>query len=95
MITIYDWFGYELPPTERYRLIREAGFDGVLLWWSEFRNRGDYRSGPQIARNAGLVIENIRSAGGPFFPFPARIRFTFRAILYILSLSVAYLHFIL
>jgi len=34
MITIYDWFGYELPIKERYRLIKEAGFDGVLLWWS-------------------------------------------------------------
>ena len=31
MITIYDWFGYELPIKERYRLIREAGFDSVLL----------------------------------------------------------------
>ncbi|MGN7385233.1 hypothetical protein [Paenibacillus sp. SAFN-117] len=35
MITIYDWFGYELPIKERYQLIKEAGFDGVLLWWSE------------------------------------------------------------
>ncbi len=35
MITIYDWFGYELPKKERYRLIKESGFDGVLMWWSE------------------------------------------------------------
>ncbi len=32
MITIYNWFGYELTIKERYRLIKEAGFDGVLLW---------------------------------------------------------------
>lgn len=61
MITIYDWFGYELPINERYQLIKKAGFDGVLLWWSEGFNRNDYRNGPQIARNAGLFIENIHT----------------------------------
>ncbi|HBL85342.1 MAG: xylose isomerase [Clostridiales bacterium GWF2_38_85] len=61
MITIYDWFGYELPVKERYRLIKEAGFDGVLLWWSEYLDRNDYRSGPHIAREAGLFIENIHT----------------------------------
>lgn len=61
MITIYDWFGYEVSMKERYKLIKEAGFDGVLLWWSEHFGRGDYRSGPQLAREAGLVIENIHA----------------------------------
>jgi len=61
MITIYDWFGYELPIKERYRLIKEAGFDGVLLWWSEYLGRNDYRNGPKIVREAGLLIENIHT----------------------------------
>lgn len=61
MITIYDWFGYELPIKERYRLIKKAGFDGVLLWWSEYLDRNDYRSGPQIVREAGLSLENIHT----------------------------------
>lgn len=61
MITIYDWFGYDLPIKKRYQLIKEAGFDGVLLWWSEFLGRNDYRSGPQIVREAGLFIENIHT----------------------------------
>lgn len=61
MISIYDWFGYELPMRERYQFIREAGFDGVLLWWSEDFGRGDYRGGPQLAREAGLLIENIHA----------------------------------
>jgi len=61
MITIYDWFGYALPIKERYQLIKEAGFDGILLWWSEYLGRNDYRSGPQIVREAGLVIENIHT----------------------------------
>ncbi|MGB8453700.1 MAG: hypothetical protein WCD89_15420 [Anaerocolumna sp.] len=29
MITIYDWFGYELTIKERYQLIKEAGFDFI------------------------------------------------------------------
>lgn len=61
MITIYDWFGYELPIKERYQLIKKAGFDGVLIWWSEGFGRNDYRSGPQIARDAGLFLENIHT----------------------------------
>jgi endo-alpha-1,4-polygalactosaminidase (GH114 family) len=66
MITIYDWFGYELTIKERYRLIKEAGFDGVLLWWSngfgrDVLGRNDYRNGPQIVRKAGLFIENIHA----------------------------------
>jgi sugar phosphate isomerase/epimerase len=66
MVTIYDWFGYELPIKERYQLIKEAGFDGVLLWWSDGFGRGglgqsDYRNGPGIAREAGLFIENIHT----------------------------------
>jgi L-ribulose-5-phosphate 3-epimerase len=61
MITIYDWFGYKLPIKERYRLIKETGFDGVMLWWSEFLDRNDYRNGPQIVREAGLYIENIHA----------------------------------
>lgn len=61
MITIYDWFGYELPIKERYRLIKKTGFDGVLLWWSEYLERNDYRNGPRIVREAGLSIENIHT----------------------------------
>lgn len=61
MITIYDWFGYDLPTEERYKQIKEAGFDGVLLWWSAFLNRDDYRNAPQAARKAGLTIENIHT----------------------------------
>ena len=66
MITIYDWFGYELPIKERYELIKEAGFDGVLLWWSDGFGRDtlgvkDYRNGPELAREAGLFVENIHT----------------------------------
>ncbi|MCL2487071.1 MAG: sugar phosphate isomerase/epimerase [Oscillospiraceae bacterium] len=61
MLTIYDWFGYEIPMKQRYRMIRQAGFDGVLLWWSEDFDRGDYRESPALARAAGLFVEDIHT----------------------------------
>lgn len=64
MITIWDWFERDTPFKERYRLIKEVGFDGILMWWSNEFGRDkfgvdDYRNGPKIAREAGLIIENI------------------------------------
>ena len=64
MISIYDWFGYEIPINERYKLIKKAGFDGVLLWWSNGFGRDvsgidEYLKGPELARKAGLYVENI------------------------------------
>lgn len=44
MTGIYDCFGYgagyDVPFEERYRLIRSAGFDSVMLWWSDRFGRG-------------------------------------------------------
>ena len=38
MTGIYDCFGYgpgyDISFEERYKLIRKAGFDCVMLWWS-------------------------------------------------------------
>lgn len=62
MISIYDWFGYEIPIKDRYKYIKEAGFDGVLLWWSDGFGRGnEYREGVLLARNVDLFIENIHA----------------------------------
>ncbi len=66
MIGIYDCFGYgsgyDVPFDERYRLIKQAGFDCVMLWWSDKFGRGDgYRNDAQSARNAGLFVENIHA----------------------------------
>lgn len=62
MVGIYDWFGYDVPIRNRYKLIKEAGFDSVMLWWSEGFGRGpDYPEGVEWARNAGLFIENIHT----------------------------------
>ncbi len=65
-IGIYDCFGYgpgyDVPFPERYRLINEAGFDCVMLWWSDRFGRGEgYRKDAELARNAGLLIENMHA----------------------------------
>lgn len=66
MIGIYDCFGYgagyNVPFEERYKLIKNAGFDCVMLWWSDRFGRGsDYQKDVQYARSAGLYIENIHT----------------------------------
>lgn len=66
MIGIYDCFGYgagyDVSFEERYRLIKSAGFDCVMLWWSDRFGRGSgYREDARLARKAGLAIENIHA----------------------------------
>jgi len=61
MITSFGWFGYVLPIKERIGIIKQAGFDGVMLWWSETLGNADYRSAPQLARQAGLFVENVHT----------------------------------
>lgn len=66
MIGIYDCFGYgtgyEVSFEERYKLIKNAGFDCVMLWWSDKFGRGmGYQKDVRYARKAGLHIENIHT----------------------------------
>jgi len=61
MITIYTWFGYDLPIKELLRLIKQAGFDGAMVWWSERNGKSDYLFAPRLARESGLIIENIHA----------------------------------
>ncbi|MBE6576055.1 MAG: sugar phosphate isomerase/epimerase [Ruminococcaceae bacterium] len=66
MVGIYDCFGYgkgyDISFAQRYRLIKNAGFDCVMLWWSDMFGRGDgYQDDVWLAKNAGLQIENIHA----------------------------------
>lgn len=66
MIGIYDCFGYglgyEVSFEERYRLIKNSGFDCVMLWWSDKFGRGTgYQKDAHFARSAGLYIENMHA----------------------------------
>lgn len=62
MMTIFDWFGFAIPYPERFRKIREAGFDGVLLYWSDEYGDTDFKSFPRYAEEAGLTVENIHTS---------------------------------
>ena len=61
MISAYVWFGYELKLKERFKLIRQAGFDGTMLWWNSEYGSSDYRDAPKLAREAGLFVENMHT----------------------------------
>jgi hypothetical protein len=61
MITTFAWFGYELPKETCFDLIKQAGFDGVTLWWNNDFGDNNFRNNPVLARNAGLFIENIHT----------------------------------
>lgn len=61
MIATFDWFGYELLADERYRLIKQTGFDGVLLWWDDEFGDGSFRTNPEQARRAGLTVLNAHA----------------------------------
>jgi len=62
---VFDWIGDDRPGSGGYDLIRQAGFDGVMLWWGEDilalppRDKGSF---PEQARKAGLSVVN---AHGP------------------------------
>ncbi len=61
--SIFLWFGLGLPMEERLRMIKAAGFDGVLLWWGNDHAEvdGDYLMHPEMARRSGLFVENIHT----------------------------------
>lgn len=60
---IYYWFGYQIENKERFKLIKESGFDNVFLWWGdEFTNYDENKNLlPEMARNAGLRVENVHA----------------------------------
>jgi len=62
IVSIFNWFGYrQLRHAEGFRLIKRAGFEGVLLWWDAAAGGEDYRRQPEQARRAGLWVENMHT----------------------------------
>ena len=60
---IHYWFGYQIANKERFKLIKETGFDNVCLWWgNEFMDYDiDKSLLPGVARSVGLEVENIHA----------------------------------
>lgn len=58
---IQSWFGYEIPFQERFRMIREAGFERVALFWGEGYYKEDLpkEQQPDLLARCGLEIENF------------------------------------
>lgn len=62
MLSIADYFGYDLPYPERYRLIARAGFGAVMLWYGDdFGQQFRAENRPAQARTRGLAIENVHA----------------------------------
>lgn len=57
------WFGYPVAGKEIFKLIKEAGFDDVFLWWGDEYAEvdGDKNLLPEMARAAGLEVENVHA----------------------------------
>lgn len=62
-LSIFSWFGFPIPMEERFKLIKEAGFDGILLWWGDKYAGvdGDKSQHPELARRNGLFVENVHT----------------------------------
>ncbi len=58
---IFSWFGYILPIEERLKLIKDAGFDNVMLWWEDesIPRFMDKKSFVSLANELGLNVDNI------------------------------------
>jgi sugar phosphate isomerase/epimerase len=62
-LTIFSWIGFPISMEERFKYIKAAGFDGIMLWWSDQYAGidGDKSYHPDKARKHGLFIENIHT----------------------------------
>lgn len=58
---IFNWFGYVLPIEERLKLIKEANFDNVMLWWEDetYPQFKDKKNFVTLAKEYGLGVDNI------------------------------------
>ena len=61
---IFSWFGFELPLTERLKLIKGTGFVSTSVWLGEEEElvkNGKEDSIPGLVRDCGLFLENIHA----------------------------------
>lgn len=54
---IFSWFSYPMSIEERFRMIKQAGFEATSLWWGEESKNLQ----PEMARKIGLQIDNIHA----------------------------------
>jgi sugar phosphate isomerase/epimerase len=58
---MFSWFGYLQPFEERLKVVKEAGFDGVMFSWADetWPDLVKKEDMPDIIRKNGLYIENM------------------------------------
>lgn len=61
---IFAWYGYFTDYRKRLEMIKEAGFDGIMLWWED--EEGDWpiprREMERFARDCELTVFNFHMA---------------------------------
>lgn len=60
----FSWFGYELPLSERLRLIRKSGFSHTFLWMGNQEpmvESGRAHEMPGMAADAGLAVDHVHA----------------------------------
>jgi sugar phosphate isomerase/epimerase len=58
MLAIYQYFGYNIPLKERFKMIKSVGFDAVGLWRDDWYEWSGHRSFADMARNEGLLTND-------------------------------------
>lgn len=56
MLALYQYFGYDLPLRERFKLIKDAGFDALGVWCDDWLGWTEHREFPRLARELGLEV---------------------------------------
>lgn len=58
---VFYWFGYNMPVKPCMELIRNAGFESMMLWWGDEYEafNGPKELLPEAARSHGLAVENV------------------------------------
>lgn len=60
---IFSWFGFVMPLEQRLKLIKDAGFNSVSIWWED--EEGDWpvkkEDIPRLVKENGLEFENIHA----------------------------------
>ncbi len=60
----FSWFGYDLPLSDRLRLIRKSGFSHTLLWMGSEEplvRAGRAKEMPGMAADAGLTVDHVHA----------------------------------
>ena len=62
-LSMFSWFGYFQTAPERFRIIRDAGFDGVMLAWEDEEEpvRITKEHQTELARMEGLRVVNAHA----------------------------------